>query len=100
MLAKKKPKEASGEILGLMQKSVMRMSALIDNLLDFARGRLGGGIALKRAPQSLQPVLNHVIAELRANAPDQKIETLFDLTEPVATARASGSYFPTRSAMR
>jgi phosphoserine phosphatase RsbU/P len=60
-----------------------RVSALIDNLLDFARGRLGGGIALKRAPQSLQPVLNHVIAELRANAPDQKIETLFDLTEPV-----------------
>jgi phosphoserine phosphatase RsbU/P len=31
----------------------------------------------------LQPVLNHVIAELRSNAPDQKIETLFDLTEQV-----------------
>jgi signal transduction histidine kinase len=83
MIAKEKPKEASDEILGLMQKSVMRMSALIDNLLDFARGRLGGGIALKRAPQSLEPVLNHVIAELRANSPDRNIETFFDLTVPV-----------------
>jgi signal transduction histidine kinase len=79
MLAREEPKEASGEILGLMEKSVMRMSALIDNLLDFARGRF----ALKRAPQSLEPVLNHVIAELRSNAPDQKIETWFDLMEPV-----------------
>ena len=46
MLAKENQKEAAGEILGLMQTSVARMSALIDNVLDFARGRLGSGIAL------------------------------------------------------
>ena len=28
--------------------TVMRMAGLIDNVLDFARGRLGGGIALDR----------------------------------------------------
>ena len=49
-----------------MQQSVARMSALIDNVLDFARGRLGGGIALNRTPQSLEPVLDQVIAEMRA----------------------------------
>jgi GAF domain-containing protein len=42
MLAKADSKDATSEILGLMQKSVARMSALIDNVLDLARGRLGG----------------------------------------------------------
>jgi signal transduction histidine kinase len=83
MLTKEDQKEPASEILGLMQKSVARMSALIDNVLDFARGRLGSGIALKRSPQSLQPVLNQVIAELRAGSPGRKIETTFDLTRAV-----------------
>src|SRR5882762_9617781 len=80
MLTKEDQKEPAGEILGLMQKSVARMSALIDNVLDFARGRLGSGIMLKRSPQSLEPVLNQVIAELRAGSPGRKIETTFELT--------------------
>ena len=83
MLTKADPKEAASEILGLMQKSVARMSTLIDNVLDFARGRLGSGIALKRSPQSLEPVLNEVVAELRAGSPGRKIETTFDLTRAV-----------------
>src|SRR5258706_2573439 len=83
ILTKGDSKEAKNEILGLMQKSVARMSALIDNVLDFARGRLGSGITLKRSPQSLQSVLNQVIAELRASSPDRNIETIFDLTQPV-----------------
>jgi signal transduction histidine kinase len=70
-------------ILALMQQSVARMSALIDNVLDFARGRLGGGIALNRATQSLEPVLNQVIAELRAGFPESQIDTDFDLTRQV-----------------
>jgi signal transduction histidine kinase len=83
MLAKAKSEEATGEILGLMQKSVARMSVLIDNVLDFARGRLGSGIALKRSPQSLEPVLDQVIAELRASSPERPIETAFELRQPV-----------------
>jgi signal transduction histidine kinase len=70
-------------ILALMQQSVARMSALIDNVLDLARGRLGGGIALNRATQSLEPVLNQVIAELRAGFPESQIDTDFDLTRQV-----------------
>jgi signal transduction histidine kinase len=70
-------------ILALMQQSVARMSALIDNVLDFARGRLGGGIALNRATQSLEPVLNQVTAELRAGFPESQIDTDFDLTRQV-----------------
>jgi len=83
MLAREGSKAATGEILGLMQKSVARMSALIDNVLDFARGRLGSGITLERSPQSLEQVLNQVIAELRSSSPERKIETLFNLTQAV-----------------
>jgi signal transduction histidine kinase len=83
ILAKTRSKDATDEILGLMHTSVARMSALIDNVLDFARGRLGGGIPLRRLPQPLAPVLTQVIAELRASTPERKIEAEFDLTEQV-----------------
>ena len=73
----------SAPILALMQQSVARMSALIDNLLDFARGRLGGGIALNRAVQPLKQVLDHVIAELRSSFPANRIESYLDLPQPV-----------------
>lgn len=70
-------------ILALMQQSVARMSALIGNVLDFARGRLGGGVSLKRTPQALQPALDQVVAELRASYPASQIETHFDLMQQV-----------------
>jgi len=70
-------------ILALMEQSVARMSALIDNVLDFARGRLGGGIALNRATQALEPILSQVIAELHASFPANRIETDLDLTQQV-----------------
>jgi signal transduction histidine kinase len=83
MLPKAKSKAAASEILALMQKSAARMSAMIDNVLDFARGRLGSGIALTRSPEALQPVLKQVIAELRASYPDRKVEAKFALSQPV-----------------
>ena len=83
ILATTASKDAADEIVGLMQKSVARMSALIDNVLDFARGRLGGGIPLRRSPQTLAPILTQVIAELRASSPERKIEAEINLTQPV-----------------
>jgi sigma-B regulation protein RsbU (phosphoserine phosphatase) len=81
--------EKAQNIVGLMQNSVARMSGLINNLLDFARGRLGGGLPLVRnADSPLEPALNQVVAELRQNAPERAIETQFALTEPVNCDRA------------
>ncbi|QEI05698.1 GAF domain-containing sensor histidine kinase [Pigmentiphaga aceris] len=58
----------------LIQKSVGRMAVLIDNVLDFARGRLGGGLTLERnANKPLEAELTHVIAELQSIWPDQVI---------------------------
>jgi signal transduction histidine kinase len=71
-------------IVGLMQNSVGRMTQMIDNVLDLARGRLGAGLSLNRnASQPLEPVLNQVVAELRASWPDREIHTDFALADPV-----------------
>ena len=66
--------DRASRILGMMQQSVRRMSGLIDDVLDFARGRLGGGFVLARHTEPpLLPALEQVIAELRAKAPDREI---------------------------
>jgi phosphoserine phosphatase RsbU/P len=71
-------------VLDMINSTVTRMSDLIDNILDFARGRLGGGIKLNRdANQPLEPVLEQVVDELRTASPQRLIETSFEITEPV-----------------
>lgn len=67
-----------------MSASIARASALVGNLLDFARGRLGGGLTLTCNPdQPLTSALEQVVTEIRAIAPDREILTDFSLTEPV-----------------
>ena len=67
-----------------MNGSVSRATALVTNLLDFARGRLGGGLPLNRVPdQALAPVVEQVVTEIRAMEPDRAILTDLAVTEPV-----------------
>jgi phosphoserine phosphatase RsbU/P len=71
-------------VLDMVNTTVTRMSDLIDNVLDFARGRLGGGITLSRdASGPLTPVLEQVIDELRTASPGRPIETSISIAEPV-----------------
>jgi phosphoserine phosphatase RsbU/P len=71
-------------VLDMINTTVTRMSDLIDNVLDFARGRLGGGITLSRdARRPLAPVLEQVVDELRTASPGRIIETSIAMTEPV-----------------
>lgn len=84
LLTKCARSEREKRIINLVQGSVVRMSALIDNIMDFARGRLGGGITLARDPDvSLEPVLLQVVEELRTGVHHQEIRTEFALTKPV-----------------
>jgi len=72
------------DVLDMINTTVTRMSDLIGNVLDFARGRLGGGITLDRdANRPLTPVLEQVIDELRTASPERSIETRIAITEPV-----------------
>ena len=72
------------EILLAVQKAVLRMAGLVDNIMDFARGRLGGGLTIKRdARQPLTPLLEQVIAELKSAWPDIVIEASIEIEEPI-----------------
>jgi len=76
--------ERADRVLTMIQSTVIRMSALIDDTLDLARGRLGGGISLNRqADVELAPLLHQVTDELRASAPERSIEEHFALTQGI-----------------
>jgi sigma-B regulation protein RsbU (phosphoserine phosphatase) len=67
----------------MIQKSALRMASLIDNVLDFARGRLGGGITLVVSSQPLEPTLQQVVDEMQSIHPESIIKTEFALTKPI-----------------
>lgn len=84
VLAPEVTSERGKRVLQLMAGSVSRMSGLIDNVLDFARGRLGGGIHLMRDPTSpIAPVIEQVIEELRSSAPGRDILSTLLIPHPV-----------------
>ncbi|MCX5493635.1 GAF domain-containing sensor histidine kinase [Kaistia dalseonensis] len=85
MLMKNPPQEKVDTILGLMKATVGRMSGLIDNVLDLARGRLAGGIIVQRTVNTdLPAVLGQVVDELRAGHPDREIHAEFAIERPVS----------------
>jgi signal transduction histidine kinase len=74
MLLRRAPPEKTESILSLIDRSVLRMTGLIDNVLDFARGRLGGGLSVKRVPaRHLGAELEHVVLELQTAWPNSNI---------------------------
>jgi len=81
--------ETETRVLQMMETTVTRMSGLIDNVLDFARGRLGGGITLSRdSSRPLQPVLQQVVDELSTAMPDRVVECDFRIADPVNCDRS------------
>jgi signal transduction histidine kinase len=83
LLMKEVQSEKARSIALMMQASVDRMAGLIDNVMDFARGRLGGGWHLNLADEMLPPVLDHVVDEMKAAHPDRAIDTQFALPRAV-----------------
>jgi signal transduction histidine kinase len=64
--------------------STRRMSALIDDVLDFARGRLGAGMALSVATvDRLGALMSDVVSELQVANPGWRIESDIRLDAPV-----------------
>jgi signal transduction histidine kinase len=88
LLAKELPSEKAQTILKMMQASVGRMTGLISDVLDFARGRLGGGFAVEVAEENLQAVLAQVAGELSGEHPEREIDMEISLSQPVRCDRA------------
>ena len=84
LLLKTPLEDKAKELVGIMQSSVGRMSNLIANVLDFARGKLGGGFAMERTTdQPLRPVLKAVAEELASTNPNHAIDLNFAFTDPI-----------------
>ena len=67
-----------------IKANVRRMSALIDDVLDFARGRLGGGIDLELTEiENINTGLATVIQELKDAQPDSIILSDIHVNRPV-----------------
>lgn len=85
LLQRKPLDEASKEVVSHMQRSVIRMRGLIDNVLDLTHARLGGGLPLEiDTENTLGPVIEHVVGELRAIHPAADIEVNIALDQPIA----------------
>ena len=71
-------------LASIVQNSSYRMKALIDNILDFARGRLGDGITLERkGNEPMEEILGQVITELKMVWPEREIKVDLNFKEPV-----------------
>ncbi len=88
LLQNEKPDERASGILRLMRDSASRMGEMIERVLDFARGRLGGGLTIARVPDpALGAALEQVVEELRSAWPGRTIESDIALAETVACDR-------------
>ena len=76
--------EKAAPVVALIKRSAARMTGLIENVLDFARARLGAGLTLSRSEDcDLGAALEQVIAEARAVWPDREVRSEVDLSGPV-----------------
>lgn len=67
-----------------MLTATRRASRLVDDVLDFARGRLGNGIPLDiRDNCDLQEALKHVVQELRNSNPNRAIDADIEVLDRI-----------------
>lgn len=84
MLEKGASPERAPRIFEGLRGSIDRMWALIDDMLDFARGHLGDGIKIAKKPVALSPIISQVVAELVTSHPERDVEVHLSADEPVS----------------
>ena len=75
---------AGDGVVQLMQESCRRMAELTGDILDFARGKMGGGVPIRRTDSyDAASVLIHVIEELRTVHFDRDIRSKVEIVGPI-----------------
>nr|WP_269468737.1 HAMP domain-containing sensor histidine kinase [Alteromonas sp. ASW11-130] len=76
--------EFSKKILRKMTNSVGRMKALINNVMDFTQGRVGGGITIyPHTVENLEALIEHAVSELTDLNKSCRIDCDIHLPSPV-----------------
>ncbi|WP_255731601.1 GAF domain-containing sensor histidine kinase [Phaeobacter sp. B1627] len=84
MMERRDIDDKAAELVKLMRGSVNRMGLLIENLLDQARKRSGGGMLIERTvAYDLDQALLQIVSEFQAVAPEQTIQASIDIPGPV-----------------
>ncbi|WFU76956.1 GAF domain-containing sensor histidine kinase [Bradyrhizobium sp. CB2312] len=81
-LLNKKVDQEGKDWIALLQGSVNRMAGLIDNVMDFARFRLGAGMQLRSERQDLRPIIIQIVSEFESVHSERRI--LLDVDAPAA----------------
>jgi signal transduction histidine kinase len=75
---KRRGDDSAQEIAAGIVTSGNRMARMIEDMLDLARARLGGGIIVKREPVDFKALVERVLREHQAATPNRLIETIYD----------------------
>lgn len=88
LLQRMEMSDKARSILTAIRASHGRMGRLIDDVLDFARGRLGGGVSINPRPLTdLGETLEQVVNEMRSTHPHRAIASQLIITDEVAVDR-------------
>lgn len=80
--------QSAQEMADHIDRSVARMTELIDNIFDFARARQGGSfVSVSDSEEPLDPTILQVVDELRLVHPDQEVAVDLDLRDVVRCDR-------------
>ncbi|HEX7559701.1 MAG TPA: PAS domain-containing sensor histidine kinase, partial [Usitatibacter sp.] len=74
ILLKRSQDPAALRILGRMRSSSLRMSRMIEQILDLTRARLAGGLTLAPTGTDVRDIVARVVEELRGIHPSRTIE--------------------------
>jgi two-component system sensor histidine kinase/response regulator len=77
LLQRRSKEQAALDTAARIVSSGNRMARLIEDMLDLARARLGGGITVKREPGDFRILVERVVREYQASAPTRTIESTF-----------------------
>ncbi|MFC5511628.1 ATP-binding protein [Massilia jejuensis] len=74
LLTRQHPNPEARTIVERIRRSATRMAALVDDVLDFTRGRMGSGIPMRLREADLTPTLEQVVDEMRGLYPQRAIK--------------------------
>lgn len=74
LLQKKTAEKYTADVASRIAASGNRMARLIEDMLDLARARLGGGIAVKRQASDLRTLVERVVREVQLASPSRAVE--------------------------
>jgi len=83
LLSRSQLSERDARIVNMIKNSSLRMEELIMNVMDFARVRLGGGMLLSLNSVEIEPIITHIVNEIRSVFPERNVSTLVKVKQEI-----------------